>query len=128
MDEHRRPSLAGCRVLVLEDEYFLASDLKDALIALGADVIGPIPDLDAACEQVAAGGFDVAIIDINLHDHETYRVADELQRAGIPFLFATGYSEKVIPDRFRDAVRWEKPYDLGKLVRDVGRLCCLAAT
>ena len=94
MDEQRRPSLAGCRVLVLEDEYFLASDLKDALIARGAEVIGPIPDLDSAWEQVAAGGFDVAIIDVNLHDHETYRVADELQRAGIPLLFATGYPEK----------------------------------
>jgi hypothetical protein len=53
--------------------------------------------------------------------------ADELQFAGIAFLFATGYAEKVIPVRFRDAIRWEKPYDLGKLVSDVGRLCCPAA-
>ena len=90
-------------------------------------MIGPIPDLDSARNQVAEGGFDVAILDINLHGYETYCLADELQRAGTPFLFATGYSEKVIPVRFRDAIRWEKPYELDKVVGDVRRLCSLAA-
>jgi DNA-binding response OmpR family regulator len=90
-------------------------------------VIGPIPDLDSARNQVAEGGFDVAILDINLHGYETYRLADELRGAGTPFLFATGYSEKVIPVRFRDAIRWEKPYELDKVVGDVRRLCSLAA-
>ena len=36
--------LAGQRVLVVEDEYFVADDLARALSELGADVLGPVPD------------------------------------------------------------------------------------
>jgi hypothetical protein len=117
-----RPMLAGCSVLVLEDEYLLGSDLKDALIALGAEVIGPIPDIDSARAQISEGGFDVAIIDVNLGGHETYGIADELQRAGVPFLLSTGYSEKVVPVRFRAIIRWEQHYDMARFMGDVGRL------
>jgi DNA-binding response OmpR family regulator len=124
-DEQRCSSLSGCRVLVLEDEYFLAADLKKALSAAGAEVIGPIADFDSAHNQAAEGGFDVAIIDINLFDRATYSIADALQRAKVPFVFATGYSREAIPVRFHDVVCWEKPYDLPKLVEDVERLCSL---
>jgi DNA-binding NtrC family response regulator len=119
--------LIGCRVLVVEDEYFLASDLEKALRGGGAHVVGPVADIESAREQVAWDGFDVAVIDINLFDQATYAIADELQRAKIPFVFATGYSQAVIPNRFRDIRRWEKPYDVRKLVQDVERLCQLAA-
>jgi len=114
-------------VLVVEDEFFLASDLEMALRAGGAEVVGPFAELQSARDQVAQGGFDVAVIDINLRDQTTYVIADELRSANIPFLFATGYSEEVIPHRFRDIMRWEKPYELDKLVEDIARLCQLAA-
>lgn len=125
-DQQGRLTLEGCRVLVLEDEYFLASDLKEALSALGAEVIGPIPDLDSAHDQVAEGGFDVAIIDINLRDKAAYSIADALRRNDIPFVFATGYSEQIIPARFRDVIRWEKPFEMGTLMEHVEKLCKLA--
>jgi DNA-binding response OmpR family regulator len=59
--------------------------------ALGAEVLGPIPDLESARDQVAEGDFDVAVIDINLRDEAAYDIADELRRGAIPFVFATGY-------------------------------------
>jgi len=118
-----KPSLHGCRVLIIEDEYLLASELEEVLRASRAEIIGPIHDLDSAFEQVAAGGFDVAIIDINLHGQQSYEIADELKRIGVPFLFATGYGEDVIPARLRDVVRFEKPYNMSKLLEYVGKLC-----
>src|SRR3712207_157022 len=42
------PELTGCRVLLVEDEYFLADDLCRALERCGAEVIGPVPTLDRA--------------------------------------------------------------------------------
>jgi DNA-binding NtrC family response regulator len=126
-NQQGQPHLTGCRVLVVEDEYFLATDLSQTLRAGGAEVIGPIFDLQSARDQVAKDGFDVAVIDLNLFDHAAYVIADELLRTNIPFVFATGYSQEVIPARFRDIRRWEKPYDVDKLVEDVGRLCSLAA-
>ena len=116
-----------CRVLVVEDEYFLASDLEKALRAGGTEVIGPIAGLESARDQVAQGGFDVAVLDIDLRGQATYVIADELRSANIPFLFATGYSEAAIPVRFHDIRHWQKPYELDKLVEDITRLCRLAA-
>jgi CheY-like chemotaxis protein len=90
------------------------------------ELIGPIPDLDSARDQVAEGGFDVAVIDINLRGEDAYSIADELQRSDIPFVFATGYSQEIIPARFRNVIRWEKPYEVSALVEHVERLCNLA--
>ena len=39
------PNLTGRRILVVEDEYFIADDIARALTSLGAEVVGPAPDL-----------------------------------------------------------------------------------
>ena len=58
--------LDGCRVLVVEEEYFLADDLKNELEVRGAKVVGPIGNLGAARDQVCRDDFDVAVIDVKL--------------------------------------------------------------
>src|SRR5215470_8727975 len=77
--------LTGCRVLIVEDEYLLADDLRVALKSLGANVIALVGDLDEALDLLAHGGFDVAVIDINLRGDLAFTIADQLQRRGIPF-------------------------------------------
>jgi DNA-binding NtrC family response regulator len=116
-------SLKGCRVLVIEDEYFLAKDLENSLSAAGAGVVGPIPNIADAVEQAAQGAFDVAVIDINLRGFASFVIAEQLQDRGVPFLFATGYSDVSIPARFRNVTRWEKPYLMDRLLADIARLC-----
>lgn len=69
--DHSRP-LNGCRILVLEDEYFLANDLEAALAAHGAQVIGPAAKLSEARSLVARDGFDVAVMDVSLRDESAY--------------------------------------------------------
>ena len=87
-----RPScLKKCRVLVIEDEYLLGADLELALRAVGADVVGPMTNLADALDQADKGGFDVAILDINLGDSNAYGIAARLQQQAVPFLFTTGY-------------------------------------
>ena len=56
-------------------------------------------------------GFDVAILDINLHDEAAYPIADELMLRDIPFAFCTGYDKEMIPERFAHVRQWQKPYD-----------------
>jgi DNA-binding NtrC family response regulator len=114
---------AECRVLVVEDEWFLANDLQTALNSLGADVIALAGDVDDARVQLAGGGFDVGVIDINLRGHNAFGLADEMQRQGIPFVFATGYSAEVIPIRFANVARWEKPFDPRMLAQSIMQLC-----
>jgi len=116
-------SLEGCRVLVIEDEYFLADDLKKGLEARGAKVVGPIADLHAAQNQVSRDSFDVALIDLKLSDEFAWSVADDLMREEIPFAFVTGYGAEQIPKRFRHVRRWEKPCDITRLAEDIRLLC-----
>jgi CheY-like chemotaxis protein len=81
---------------VVEDEFFLADDLKKALGSRGAEIVGPIGHAEEALEQVGRDGIDVAVIDVNLHGQATYEIADRLLRDGIPFIFATGYATHAI--------------------------------
>jgi DNA-binding NtrC family response regulator len=123
MDRSMRSALDGCRVLILEDEYFLADDLKKELISRGAKVVGPIPDLLAAQDQVSRDNFDVAVIDVKLRDEFAWSIADMLVQEKIPFVFATGYGPTTIPERFRAIQIWEKPYDISKLMESIRLLC-----
>jgi DNA-binding response OmpR family regulator len=114
--------LNGCRVLIVEDEYFLADDLERALKTRGAKVIGPYSELQAAYRRAARDHFDVANIDINLHDEMAYPIADELSRQGIPFIFCSGYNAAAIPSRFAGVKLWQKPFDAAALVDDIRHL------
>jgi DNA-binding NtrC family response regulator len=110
---------ARCRVLIVEDEYFQASDLQSALTSFGADAMALVGDVDDARAQIARGRFDVGILDIDLRGDKAFGLADELQRQGIPFVFATGYGPEIIPARFADVARWEKPFDPDAVARHV---------
>jgi CheY-like chemotaxis protein len=59
--------LAGRKVLVVEDEYFLADDVAKGLEANGAEVIGPVGDIDGALDLIEdSEGLDAAVLDLNL--------------------------------------------------------------
>ena len=110
--------LAGCHVLLVEDEYYIADDLGQRLSAHGAILLGPVATLEKALVTVErAGRIDGAVVDINLRGQMAFPVADALQERGIPFVFATGYSAVAIPDRYQSIPRWEKPYRLEELVQ-----------
>lgn len=109
-------NLAGKRVLVVEDEFFLADDLAQALGRVGAQVIGPTSEQAEALQLLAAGQVDIAIVDINLHGQSGFQIADELTARAVPFVFATGYDPSAIPVRHAHVPRWEKPFNAATLV------------
>jgi len=116
-----RTAFAGCRVLVVEDEYFIADDIAHALSTLGAEVVGPVPTrADAlAClgDSSGEGRIDAAVLDINLRGETCFPVADALATRGVPFVFATGYDQEMVPGAYGHVPRWEKPFDPEALVR-----------
>ncbi len=115
-DEKAAPAPDVRRVLVVEDEYFLADDLVGMLRDTGLDVVGPVGTLDDALRLVDEEQIDCAILDVNLRGQMAFPVADRLGEAGIPFVFATGYSRAAIPDRFRDVPHMEKPFQPARLL------------
>ena len=109
--------LHGRRILVVEDEYLIADDICTVLSDAGAEVLGPAATADAAARLIAdSGRIDAALLDINLRGAMIFDVADGLRERGIPFVFATGYDQWAIPERFGDAPRMEKPINLREVV------------
>lgn len=105
------PDLTDTRILIVEDEYFLADDLSQALSDAGAHVLGPIPNVDDARSFIAGEArIDAAILDINLHGEMVFPIADVLAERGVPFAFTTGYDQSAVPERFAQVPRIEKPF------------------
>ncbi|MDG2535815.1 response regulator [Sphingomonas sp. HITSZ_GF] len=101
--------LEGLRVLVVEDEPVVAMYLEDMLEALGCETIGPASRLADGLVLAESGGFDAAILDINLGGERSTPIAEALRQRGVPFAFASGYG--VPPDGFGDGIPMiEKPY------------------
>ena len=59
------------------------------------------------------GGFDAALLDVNLRDGETsWPVAEALSACGRPFVLATGGGSDGVPHQFADVPVLAKPYTL----------------
>ena len=102
--------LAGRRILIVEDEYFIADDLAQVLARFGAEIVGPVATRDGALGLLAtAEPVDLAVLDINLRSESVFPVADLLTERGVPFVFATGYDQASIPAQYQHVPRWEKP-------------------
>ena len=103
--------LAGRRVLVVEDDYIIATDVVDMLSSAGAVPVGPVgwEDEALALVQNPATRLDLAILDIDLHGTPSYRVANALIARDIPFIFTTGFGVEALDAAFRDHPRLEKP-------------------
>ncbi len=109
--------LKGRRILLVEDEYFIADDLRRSLSAEGAAVLGPASTVAEALALVFSDGpIDGAILDINLHGEMIYPVADELTKRGVPFLFLTGYEARDLPSRFAQTPCCQKPAEMHRIL------------
>jgi CheY-like chemotaxis protein len=107
--------LEGFRVLVIEDDTLVAMSVGDMLSDLGCLVVGSAGDLTQAFEMVETGGFDFALLDVNLRGKEVFPVADVLSEKGIPFAFASGYGRAGLSDEFRASPIVSKPFQIEEL-------------
>ncbi len=107
----------GLRVLIVEDEYFLAEDLADRFQNLGAEVIGPAGTIAEALKLARRTDIDGAVLDVNLRGERVYPVADLLRQKHIPFVFASGYGAELEPHAYSDIPRCIKPVDFATLAQ-----------
>ncbi|RWX81852.1 response regulator [Neorhizobium lilium] len=107
---------SGKRILVVEDDYLIAQQLVDWLEENGAQVVGPAPNVVRALALAQGNSqLDAAILDINLNGEMVFPVADLLLSRSVPFVFATGYDGKDIPDLYHTVPRFSKPIEGGDL-------------
>jgi len=121
--------LTGLRVLVVEDNFFIADEICTTLRNSGAEILGPSPNLEHGLALVKSQRrIDCAVLDINLHGDLAFSLAQELQQRGTPAIFATGYDSSVLPGAFSHSIRLEKPVDLTALLQAVQSVCAPVQT
>lgn len=114
--------LQSLTILVVEDQALIAMELEESLIAMGAHVVLAANVTDAlACIQRSVP--DMAVLDVNLGSETSEAIADRLTEIGAPFVFATGYGDRlIIPERFQDVAVIGKPFEIQELGQAIQNL------
>ncbi len=109
------------RILIVEDDYFIATELAQGLAAAGMEIVGPAPSLEKALKMLEREQVDGAVLDINLDGEQVYEVADALIVRDLPVVFVTGYERANIPARYQNVPLCLKPVDSAQVVEVLGR-------
>jgi DNA-binding response OmpR family regulator len=104
------------RVLILEDDPFIALDLQGIVEAEGHEVVGVHRSLADARRRLS-DPFEFALLDIDLLDGKSFEVASALSDRKIPFAFVSGSNRNELPPKFRDAHFVAKPFREAAIVR-----------
>jgi DNA-binding NtrC family response regulator len=112
-----RAPLRGIRILLVEDEALIAWDTAERIRTCGADVLGPAASVAQACALLDSGAPDAAVLNVNLRRQSLLPLLDKLKLRGVPFIFATGYSQDTLPDEYAGCTFITKPFETGKLLQ-----------
>ncbi len=103
------------RILIVEDEPFIALTLEDMLDELGFTLVGTVSQVSDALEIVGREQVDCALLDVNLGSEKIDPVADLLAQRGVLFIFTTGYGRSGIPNAHADRPVLQKPFRMDDL-------------
>lgn len=117
------PILDGKRILIVEDEYWIARDLAQAFEQQQAIVVGPVATVSDGMALVEDGSIDAAVLDVNLMGARSYPLADRLSDAAVPHIFVTGYDSWSLPESYRETPCISKPFATGHVVSVIKKMC-----
>lgn len=110
------------RILVAEDEMIIALDLCNTVSEAGYLIEGPHTDIASAALAIQKCKPDVAILDLGLHDGETFQLAEHLAAEQVPVIFYTGrYTKAEMAERFPAALSCSKPCPPAEIITMVQR-------
>ncbi len=110
-------------ILIVEDEPLIAMMLEDFLDSLGHTVAGTCDTVADALDRVGQGGFDIAIIDVNLNGEQVWPVADRLAAQGVPYILATGGHIEPPPAEHARVPVLSKPFTLDAIEPALTEAC-----
>ena len=114
---------SAAKILVVEDEFFVAMQIESILRGMGWRVIASAGTLATAVSLARRAECDAAVLDVNLRGERVDEVATILNDRGIPFLFVSGYGRGNLPGAFRESAELlAKPFSDQMLVHAVGTL------
>ena len=114
-------SLAGARVLVVEDEFAVLLLVEDMLTELGCTIAGTASRMSEALGMASGLELDAAVLDVNINGEPVDPVAEVLASRQVPMVFSTGYGRSGITSRWRSCPVLQKPYRTEELATALGR-------
>jgi FixJ family two-component response regulator len=115
--------LQGLTVLVLDDDFYMADEVRQTVVNGGAVVLGPYPRLAQALAGSEAKRPDCAIVDVNLGSGPDFAAAQAFSDMSVAVVFYTGYDCSVIPTAFSHLACLQKPMGAGSIVSAIGKAC-----
>lgn len=112
------------RILVIEDEPFIAVDLQQLLVAEGYDVQINFQDVENALLIIEAWQPHLVLLDIQLNKEKSgIDIGNLLQQQNrIPFIYITSYSDKLTLEKVKNSRPYGfiiKPYKTADIVSTV---------
>jgi CheY-like chemotaxis protein len=114
-----KTAVAGKRVLVVEDELMIRMLLEGMLTDIGHTVAAEAGGIDEAVAIAKKADFDVAVLDVNLNGQPVTPVVEILVERGVPFVFASGYGQRGVPEAYRAIPTLQKPFQADALARAI---------
>lgn len=99
------------RIMICEDEPLLACDMCDDVRSFGCDVVGPFGSQREGIRALGRETVDAVILDVELADGASTRLAGLLREHGVPFLVVSGLVMAEPPPEFAEAEWLLKPAD-----------------
>ncbi len=109
-------TLAGRRILVVEDELLVAMTLEGILGSQDCIIVGPFPRVEPGLKAAREEPLDAGVLDINLAGGRVDPIAKALAERNIPFVFTTGYDRSMLPAEHTDRPALMKPFRPAQLI------------
>ncbi|MGT2437588.1 HWE histidine kinase domain-containing protein [Bradyrhizobium betae] len=117
-----RPRISDT-ALIVEDNLIIAMAAEVILLDLGARQVETAASVDQALRAIERARPSFALLDLNLGNENSIKVAQKLKEIGVPFIFATGYGDRApIPADLASAPVVQKPYTLEVVEHALGKL------
>ena len=111
------------KILIVEDDPFIAMDLQDTFEVGGFDVLGPVANVEDGLAIIRNHDVDIAMLDFNLGRQTSVPLAEVLCELGVPYVFLSGQTENVLLEQIETASGvLTKPFNPSKIVRFVSEL------
>lgn len=110
------------KILVVEDEFFVALSVQDMIEQSGHQVVGPFRSLLSAWNAAQKEKIDAALLDIRIEGGTAFPVANTLQARHIPFAFVTAHTDLVSLKVYREAPVVPKPFEAREIAETLGTL------
>ncbi len=112
----REIDVKSAAILLVEDNVIIAMDAEMMLMGMGFGDTIVANSSSGALDELEKRAFDCAVLDINLGDGNSVAIAEVLIGKGVPFIFASGYSDgNILPDGLKQVPIVTKPYAATKI-------------